>query len=65
MRHQKLRMFLTIMAVAWGMAHIALMLSVGEGLYRLFERGMTGMGEGIVVCWPNQTTQRSRKICRP
>lgn len=56
MRHQKLRMFLTIMAVAWGMANIALMLSVGEGLYRLFEKGMTGMGEGIVVCWPNQTS---------
>jgi putative ABC transport system permease protein len=56
MRHQKLRMVLTIMAVAWGMANIALMLSVGEGLYRLFERGMTGMGEGIVVCWPNQTS---------
>jgi putative ABC transport system permease protein len=56
MRHQKLRMFLTVMAVAWGMANIALMLSVGEGLYRLFERGMTGMGEGIVVCWPNQTS---------
>jgi putative ABC transport system permease protein len=56
MRHQKLRMFLTIMAVAWGMANIALMLSVGEGLYRLFDRGMSGMGEGIVVCWPNQTS---------
>ncbi|MBN1292709.1 MAG: ABC transporter permease [Candidatus Latescibacteria bacterium] len=55
-RHQKLRMFLTIMAVSWGMANIALMLSVGEGLYQMMSRGMTGMGEGIVVMWPNQTS---------
>jgi putative ABC transport system permease protein len=57
LRHQKLRMFLTIMAVSWGMANIALMLSVGEGLYRMAQRGMTGMGEGIVVGWPNQTSR--------
>jgi putative ABC transport system permease protein len=56
LRNQKLRMFLTIMAVAWGMANIALMLSVGEGLYRTFDRGIGGMGEGIVVAWPNQTS---------
>lgn len=56
LRSQKLRMFLTIMAVSWGMANIALMLSVGEGLYRLFDRGMTGMGEGIVVAWMGQSS---------
>jgi putative ABC transport system permease protein len=57
LRHQKLRMFLTIMAVSWGMANIALMLSVGEGLYRMAEVGMSGMGEGIIVAWPNQTSR--------
>lgn len=56
LRNRKLRMFLTVMAVAWGMANIALMLSVGEGLFRIMYRGMSGMGEGIVVAWPNQTT---------
>ncbi|MCE5250246.1 ABC transporter permease [bacterium] len=56
LRHQKLRMFLTIMAVAWGMANIALMLSVGEGLYRMMSKGLMGMGEGVVVEWPNQTS---------
>ncbi|MFC1692594.1 ABC transporter permease [Candidatus Latescibacterota bacterium] len=49
-------MFLTILAVSWGMANIALMLSVGEGLYRMMERSMTGMGEGIVVVWPSQSS---------
>jgi len=56
LRHQKLRMFLTIMAVSWGMANIALMLSVGEGLYQMMQRGLSGMGEGIVVIWPSQTS---------
>ncbi|MFC1541667.1 ABC transporter permease [Candidatus Latescibacterota bacterium] len=49
-------MFLTILAVSWGMANIVLMLSVGEGIYRMMEVGMTGMGEGIVVVWPGQTS---------
>ncbi len=49
-------MFLTIMGVAWGMANIALLLSVGEGLYRVTTGGMTGMGEGVVVVWPNQSS---------
>ncbi len=57
LRHQKLRMFLTIMAVSWGMANIALMLSVGEGLYRMARQGTSGMGEGIVVAWPNQSSR--------
>ncbi len=59
LKHQKLRMFLTIMAVAWGMANIVLMLSVGEGLYTMMSRGLSGMGEGIAVGWPNQTSKAS------
>ncbi|MFC1608002.1 ABC transporter permease [Candidatus Latescibacterota bacterium] len=50
-------MFLTIMAVAWGMANVALMLSVGEGLHVMMKRGLSGMGEGVVVGWPNQTSK--------
>lgn len=56
LRHQKLRMFLTILAVSWGMANISLMLSVGEGLYTMMMDGVGAMGEGIVVVWPNQSS---------
>jgi len=56
LRHQKLRMFLTILAVSWGMANITLMLSVGEGLYVMMAESMGAMGEGIVVVWPNQSS---------
>jgi len=54
---EKLRMFLTVMGVCWGMANIVVMLSVGEGLYRSFDKGMRGMGEGIVVVGPGQTSK--------
>ncbi|MFC1489894.1 ABC transporter permease [Candidatus Latescibacterota bacterium] len=56
LRHQKLRMFLTILAVSWGMANVSLMLSVGEGLYQMMVHGISGMGEGIVVVWTGQTS---------
>ena len=62
LRHQKLRMFLTVMAVAWGMTNVSLMLSVGEGLYRMMTTGMFGMGEGFVVAWPSQSTMTYRGI---
>ena len=57
LRKEKLRMFLTMLGVCWGMANIVLMLSVGEGLYRSFGRGMRGMGQGIVVVFPGQTSK--------
>ncbi len=62
LRHQKLRMFLTILAVSWGMANVSLMLSVGEGLYVMMSEGMSGMGEGIVVVWPDQTSTTYKGI---
>ena len=57
LKKEKLRMFLTMIGVCWGMANIVLMLSVGEGLYRSFGRSLRGMGQGIVVVWPGQTSK--------
>jgi putative ABC transport system permease protein len=52
---QKKRMAMTVAAIAWGTLSIVLLLSFGEGLKRGFERGSKGLGEGIVVVWPNTT----------
>ena len=57
LKKEKLRMFLTILGITWGMANIVLMLAVGEGLYRSFGNGMRGMGEGIVVVFSGQTSK--------
>jgi putative ABC transport system permease protein len=54
---QKKRMAMTVAAIAWGTLTIVLLLSFGEGLKRTFSRGSKGLGEGIVVVWPNTTAK--------
>jgi putative ABC transport system permease protein len=54
---EKTRMFLTIMALAWGAANTVLLLSVGEGLSRQFRKGFKGVGENIMVVSARQTTK--------
>lgn len=54
---QRKRMAMTVAAIAWGTLSIVLLLSFGEGLKRNFARGSKGLGEGIVVVWPNSTSK--------
>jgi putative ABC transport system permease protein len=56
-RHGRKRMTLTVAAVAWGTLSIVLLLSFGEGLKRSLQQGSRGMGEGIAVVWPGQTSK--------
>ncbi len=55
--HQKKRIALTVLAIAWGTLSIVLLLSFGEGLKRSFAKGSRGMGEGIGVVWGGATTK--------
>jgi len=55
--HQTKRIFLTVLAIAWGTLSIILLLSFGEGLKIAFAKGSRGMGEGIAVVWPGSTTR--------
>lgn len=56
-RIQKKRAILTIAAIAWGTVSLLLLLSFGEGLKRQLSRGSAGMGSGIAVIWPGETTK--------
>ncbi len=53
---QRKRMILTVMAIAWGTISIVLLLSFGEGLKRSLVEGSQGMGVGLLIVWPGQTT---------
>ncbi len=53
---ERTRIALTVLAIAWGTASITTMLALGEGLRITFARSGKGMGEGIVVIWPGQTS---------
>lgn len=54
---KRTRVLLTILAIAWGTASITVMLALGEGLRTVFGRSMRGMGEGILIVWPGQTSR--------
>ncbi len=56
-RIQKKRAILTVAAIAWGTVSLLLLLSFGEGLKRQLSRGSAGMGSGIAVIWPGETTK--------
>jgi putative ABC transport system permease protein len=54
---ERTRLLLTVLAIAWGTASVTTMLALGEGLRLTFARSDRGMGEGIVVVWPGQTSK--------
>jgi len=55
--HNRKRIALTVLAIAWGTLSIVLLLSFGEGMKRAFHRTSRGMGEDIGVLWPGATTR--------
>jgi putative ABC transport system permease protein len=56
-RIQRKRMTMTVAAIAWGTISIVLLLSFGEGLKRSMTEGWAGLGTGIAVIWPGETTK--------
>jgi len=55
--HNRKRIVLTVMAIAWGTLSIVLLLSFGEGMKHAFHKGTRGMGDGLAVVWPGSTTK--------
>lgn len=54
---ERTRVMLTILAIAWGTASITIMLALGEGLRVTFGRANLGIGQGILIVWPGQTSK--------
>ena len=57
LKRQKLRTFLTIFGIIWGTVAVVLLLAFGVGLKRNSLKAMHGMGESIVILWPQRTTK--------
>jgi putative ABC transport system permease protein len=57
LRAQKLRTLLTLFGITWGTVAVVLLLAFGVGLKRHSLKTMHGMGEGIVILWPQKTTK--------
>jgi putative ABC transport system permease protein len=54
---QRKRMTMTVMAITWGTISIVLLLSFGEGLRRSMTTGWAGLGSGICIIWPGETSK--------
>lgn len=59
---EKMRVMLTVFAVAWGTASIAGMLAVGEGLRTTFGSAMNNAGPGLLYLLPDKTTYGYRGL---
>jgi putative ABC transport system permease protein len=55
--HNRKRIALTVLAIAWGTLSIVMLLSFGEGMKRAFRKSKRGMGEYIGILWPGNTTR--------
>ena len=53
---QKLRTFLTTFGIVWGTVAVSLLLAFGQGFHHQLRKNSAGMGQGIVIAWPSQTS---------
>jgi len=56
LRSQKLRTFLTTLGIVWGTAAISLLMAFGDAFDHQLRKTNAGLGEGIVITWPSQTS---------
>ena len=56
LRKQKLRSFLTLVAIAWGTLSVILLLAFGRGLGNSMMRGMLGAGNQVLIIYGGQTS---------
>ncbi|SHG20397.1 putative ABC transport system permease protein [Fodinibius roseus] len=54
--NQKLRSFLTLIAIAWGTLSVILLLAFGRGLGTSMMEGMLGAGNQVIVIYGGQTS---------
>ncbi|UCF64476.1 MAG: ABC transporter permease, partial [bacterium] len=56
LRQYKARTAMTMFGIIWGTLTVILLLSFGVGVNKQLSKNMHGIGEGIAICWPGQTS---------
>ncbi len=57
LKAQKLRTALTTLGIVWGTTSVSLLLAFGQGLHKQLLKNAAGIGSGIVIAWPSQTSK--------
>lgn len=56
LRQYRSRTAMTLFGIVWGTVTIIVLLAFGAGVRKSMSKNMHGMGEGITIIWPGQTS---------
>jgi putative ABC transport system permease protein len=59
LKRNKLRSFLTMLGIMWGIATVALLIAYGSGMRSVIVAAFDAFGRGAVICWPAQTSEQA------
>ena len=58
LQRSRVRSFLTMLGIVWGIAAVTLLISYGAGFRHVLLDAFLSFGRGAVVCWPQQTSEQ-------
>ncbi len=59
LKRNKLRSFLTMLGIMWGIAAVALLIAYGSGIRAVVMMAFDAFGRGAVIAWPAQTSEQA------
>jgi putative ABC transport system permease protein len=59
LKRNKLRSFLTMLGIVWGIAAVALLIAYGASMRSVIVGAFDAFGKGAVICWPAQTSEQA------
>ena len=54
----RMRSFLTMLGIVWGIATVTLLISYGAGFRAVLSNGFAAFGKDAVIVWPQQTSEQ-------
>ena len=59
LRRNKLRSFLTMLGIVWGIVSVTILIAYGSSFRRVLVYSFDAFGKGAVVCWPGTTSEQA------
>ncbi len=59
LRRQKLRSFLTMLGMVWGIVAVTLLIAYGDSFRAILVHAFDAFGHDAVICWPAQTSEQA------
>jgi putative ABC transport system permease protein len=59
LRRQKMRSFLTMLGMVWGIVAVTLLIAYGDSFRAILIHAFDAFGRDAVICWPAQTSEQA------